>query len=76
METEDLKIEEDQSDSNSSLKASMTCPNTKKCYSERYPKLVTKSVSNPEEDLIEEMIVDGFSLILFNSIEDFKVPLD
>lgn len=48
------------------------CPNSKKCFSDRYPELKTKSMIDQNQDLLEEMIVDEFSLILFNSIDDYK----
>jgi hypothetical protein len=49
------------------------CPNSKKYFSERHPTLTTKSVVDTNQDLFEELIVDEFSLIFFNSIDDYKV---
>ncbi|KAI6176985.1 Reticulocyte binding-like protein 2b [Aphelenchoides bicaudatus] len=75
----DSKADDSQSDSASESKAetsptnpSTMCPNSKKCFADRYPRLATKSTTLPDEDLLEEIIVDEFSLILFNSIDDFK----
>lgn len=74
----DSKAEDNQSDSTNDSKTenghpSTMCPNGKKCFADRYPHLTVKSTSKPAEELLEEIIVDEFSLILFNSIDDFKV---
>ncbi|KAI6240932.1 hypothetical protein M3Y99_00402300 [Aphelenchoides fujianensis] len=49
------------------------CPNTQKCFTERYPNLPAKSLSDPKVDLLDEMVVDDYSLILFNSYTDYKI---
>lgn len=54
---------------------STMCPNSKKYFINRHPKLSTKSIVDSSQDLFEEMIVDDFSLILFEAIEDYKVSL-
>jgi hypothetical protein len=49
------------------------CPNSKKCFADRHPTLPTKCAKQPDVDLFEEMIVDEFSLILFGTLDDYKV---
>jgi hypothetical protein len=72
--TKDSKANESDSASESKTEASnannhpsTVCPNAKKCFADRFPRLSTKSITKPEEEMLEEIIVDEFSLILFNS---------
>uniref|UniRef100_A0A914DPN7 Uncharacterized protein n=1 Tax=Acrobeloides nanus TaxID=290746 RepID=A0A914DPN7_9BILA len=53
--------------------SSYTCPHTKKFLSTAFPKLPAKSLSDKELDLLNEIIIDEFSLLVFRSLDDYKV---
>lgn len=52
---------------------SFACPHTRKFFASTFSKLPAKSHSNKDMDFLNEIIIDEFSLLVFHSIDDYKV---
>lgn len=57
--------------------SSFLCPRAQQSLAKRFPGLVlTRNLDEgdkKEEDVIQEIIIDEFSLLLFNSMDDYSV---
>uniref|UniRef100_A0A915D3V6 Uncharacterized protein n=1 Tax=Ditylenchus dipsaci TaxID=166011 RepID=A0A915D3V6_9BILA len=54
-------------------KHAFLCPHSRQYIACQFPSLPLKRPSNPEEDLVKEIVIDEFSLLLFASLEDYNL---
>lgn len=54
-------------------KHSYLCPRTQQFFAKHYPNLPQKRPSDENTPLINEIIIDEFSLLLFHSLDDYNV---